>query len=162
MTLSPLLRLLLAAGLFVAGVPKAPLAQDSSVWTAKLNGDFVTLTYGSLDPDKSPLLMVACFNSMGIAVLNVHADLPEMKLGTPLAIAFSSDGKTAPVDGEAGREEPGDPVYGEATDIALKPILDVLRSDKPVTVTVGEVSAELAVHGRAAAVEQFTKDCSLD
>ncbi len=69
------------------------------MWTAKLNGDFVTLTYGSLDPDKSPLLMIACFNSMGIAVLNVHADLPEMKLGTPLTIEFASDGMTAPVDG---------------------------------------------------------------
>ena len=162
MTLSPLLRVLLAAGLLAAALPKAPLAQESSVWTAKLNGDFVTLTYGSLNPDKNPLLMIACFNSMGIAVLNVHTDLPEMKLGTPLTIEFASDGMTAPVAAEVGRDEPGDPIYGEATDIALKPILDVLRSDKPVTVKVGTASADLAIHGRAAAVEQFTKDCSLD
>lgn len=156
------MRVLIAAGLFAGALTGVSLAQESSVWTAKLNGDFVTLTYGSLNPDKSPLLMIACFNSMGIAVLNVHADLPEMKLGTPLRIEFASDGKTAPVDAEAGRDEPGDPIYGEATDIALEPILDVLRGDKPVTVTVGEVSAELAAPGRAAAVEQFTKDCSLD
>ena len=162
MTLSPIFRVLLAVGLVAAALPKAASAQESSVWTAKLNGDFVTLTYGALDPEKSPLLMIACFNSMGIAVLNVHTGLPEMKLGTPLAIAFTADGKTAPIDGEAGQDEPGDPIYGEATDIALKPILDVLRSDKPVTVTVGEVSAELGVPGRAAAVEQFAKDCSLD
>jgi hypothetical protein len=157
------MRIFVAAGsLFAGALTGVGLAQESSVWTAKLNGDFVTLTYGSLNPDKSPLLMIACFNSMGIAVLNVHADFPEMKLGTPLMIEFASDGKTAPVDAEAGQDEPGDPIYGEATDIALEPILDVLRSDKPVTVTAGEVSAELAVHGRAAAVEQFTKDCSLD
>jgi hypothetical protein len=162
MTVSPFMRAIVTAGLFAGALTGVSLAQDSSVWTAKLNGDFVTLTYGSLNPDKSPLLMIACFNSMGIAVLNVHAELPKMKLGTPLSVAFASDGKTAPVDAEAGQDEPEDPIYAEATDIALAPILEVLRSDKPATVTVGEVSAELAVHGRAAAVEQFTKDCSLD
>jgi len=161
MTLSPLMRIIVAAGLLAGSLTGASSA-ESLVWTAKANGSFVTLTYGSLDRDKSPLLMIACFNSMGIAVLNVHADLPEMEPGTPLAIAFTADGLTAPVDAEAGRDQPGDPIYGEATDIALKPILDVLRSDKPVTVKVGTVSAELAVHGRANAVDQFAKDCSLD
>src|SRR5680860_605545 len=108
MPLSHTVRALLAAGLLLAALPKAGLAAETSVWTAKLNGDFVTLTYGSLNPDTSPLLMLACFNSMGIAVLNVHADLPEMKPGTPLAIAFAADGLTAPVKAEAGRDQPGD------------------------------------------------------
>jgi len=162
MTLSPSMRVFVAAGFLAGSLTGASLAQESLVWTAKVNGDFVTLTYGSLNPDTSPLVMIACFNSMGIAVLNVHADLPDMKLGTPLAIEFTSDGLTAPVAAEAGRDQPGDPIYGEATDIALKPILDVLRSDKPVTVKAGAVSAELAAHGRAKAVDQFAKDCSLD
>jgi len=162
MTIKSNMRFLLAAALLAGSLPGASSAQGTSVWTAKVNGSFVTLTYGSLDPDESPLVMLACFNGMGIAVLNVHADLSETKPGTPLAIEFTSDGLTAAVEGEAGRDEPGDPVFGEATDVAVKPILDVLRSDGPVTVKVGAVSAELSGHGRAQAVEQFTKDCSLD
>jgi hypothetical protein len=162
MTLSPIVRVLVAAGLFAASLPGASSAEDTSVWTAKVNGSFVTLTYGSLDPDKSPLVMLACFNGMGIAVLNVHADLPETKPGTPLAIEFASDGLSAAVEAEAGRDQPGDPIFGEATGVAVKPILDVLRSDGPVTVKVGAVSTELSVHGRAQAIEQFANDCELD
>ncbi|HUU65847.1 MAG TPA: hypothetical protein VMW57_00985 [Methyloceanibacter sp.] len=162
MTFNHTVRALLAAGLIAGSLPAAGSAAETSVWTAKVNGDFVTLTYGSLNPDTSPLVMIACFNSMGIAVLNVHADLPDMKLGTPLAIEFTSDGLTAPVEAEAGRDEPGDPIYGEATAIAVKPIVNVLRTDGPVTVKVGAVSAELPIHGRKEAVEQFAKDCSLD
>ena len=162
MTLGYTARVFLAAGLLTMALAEAGSSEETSVWTAKLNGDFVTLTYGSLNPDTSPLLMIACFNSMGIAVLNVHAALPDMTPGTPLSVALSTDGLSATVKAEAGRDEPGDPIYAEATDVALKPILDVLRMDGPVTVKTSTVSADLSVHGRHEAVAQFAKDCSLD
>lgn len=52
--------------------------------------------------------------------------------------------------------------FAEASDIAVKPVLEVLRQAGPLTVTTGKASASLSDNGRAQAVERFTQDCGLD
>ena len=52
--------------------------------------------------------------------------------------------------------------FAEASDIAVKPVLEVLRQAGPLTVTTGKASASLSDKGRAQAVERFTQDCALD
>jgi hypothetical protein len=161
MTMSSTLRFVLAAALLAGALPQASVA-ETLVWTEKASGGFVTLTYGLLDPDKSPLFMLSCLNGMGIAVLDIRSDLPETKPGTPLTIELTSDGLTAPVQGEAAKDETSGASFGQASDIEVKPILDVLRGSGPVTVKVGTESATLSEHGRAEAVDKFGKDCELD
>jgi len=156
-------RFLLAAALLAASLPGASLAEETSVWSAKTNGSFVTLTYGTLSADKPPLFMLSCFNGMGIAVLDVRPGLgDDTKPGTPLTIALMSGGQTAQVEGEATRDEESGATFAEASDMAVKPIVDVLRGNGPVTIKVGAANAELTDTGRADAVERFTKDCTLD
>lgn len=154
-------RVLLAAALVAGALSGVALAKDTSVWTNKESGSFVTLTYGPLNPAKTPLFMLSCFNGMGIAVLNVHSGLPDTKPGTALTIDLASGDLTLPVEGESARDQAAGGTFGEASDIEIKPILNVLRGKSPVTVKVGGTNSELSDHGRAEAVEKFTEACEL-
>jgi hypothetical protein len=123
-------------------------AEESLVWLGKSNGSLVTLAYGPVDPTKAPLFLLSCFNGIDVAVLDIHAI--ELSVGS---VTASLDGETADASGE---------VFGEASDIKVKPVLAVLREKGPVTVKIGEMSATLAEQGRAEAVEQFAGACRLD
>jgi hypothetical protein len=155
-------RFLLAAVLLATSLPGESLAEATSVWNAKTNGSFVTLTYGTLDADKGPIFMLSCFNNMGIAVLDVRPELGDTKPGTPLTIELTGGGLTAKVEGEATRDEDSGATFAESSDAEVKPILDVLRASGPVTIKAGSASAELTDTGRADAIDRFTKDCTLD
>ena len=136
--------------------------EEGFVWTAKVSGGFTSLAYGPADPMKSPLFLLSCLDGIDIAVLDVRSKLPDTKPGTPLEIELSGGGLTAPLKAEAVHDDADGTVFGEASDFKVKPVVEVLRADGPVTVKVGEVSTELSDQGRAAAVDQFTKDCKLD
>jgi hypothetical protein len=154
-------RVLLAAALVAASLSSVALAKDTSVWTNKESGSFVSLTYGPLDPAKTPLFMLSCFNGMGIAVLNVHSDLPDTKPGTGITIDLTSGELALPVEAEAVRDPASGDTLSEAGDIEIKPILNLLRGKSPVTIKVGGTNSKLSDHGRAEAVEKFTEACEL-
>lgn len=162
MTQRPLASLLLAAGLVIASGAAAAWAQKSALWRANVSGGFATLSYGPLDPEEPQVFLLSCLDGVNIAVLSVHMDFPESETGVPVTIDLSGGAKAAPVAGETAREEASGAIYVEAGDIAVKPILEVLRESGPVTVKVGDVTAELSDQGRAERVAQFAKDCTLD
>jgi hypothetical protein len=66
-------RLLIAATFLVGALPQGSLArtEESLVWTEKSSEDLVSLTYGPLDPAKTPLFLLTCFNSMEVAALEI-------------------------------------------------------------------------------------------
>jgi len=66
------------------------------------------------------------------------------------------------VAGETAAEDGTGVIYGEAGDIAVTPILKVLREKGPVSMKSGAIGYELSETGRAEAVAKFSKDCSLD
>jgi hypothetical protein len=98
---------------------------------------------------------------MGIAVLDLRQEIAGAKPGDALAIALSAGDEKAEVKGEAARDDAG-MIFAEASDIAVKPVLEVLRQAGAVTVTAGGASVSLSDEGRAQAVERFTKDCPLE
>jgi hypothetical protein len=157
-------RLLLAVCLLVGALPPGGFAraEEQLVWTEKASAGFVSLAYGALDPAKAPLFLLSCFNAMSIAVLDVRTDMAEAKPGAALTIELSAGDAKSPVEGEAARDDATGVTFGEASDIAVKPVLDVLRQSGPLTVTIGETSAALSDQGRAEAVETFSKDCEVD
>jgi len=155
-------RFLLTATLLVVALPGLSFAEETSVWNAKPNGSFVTLTFGPISADKAPLFMLSCFNGMGIAVLDVRPELGDTKPGTPLSIDLAAGDQTAKVEGEATRDEESGATFAESSDAKVKPILDVLRVIGPVTLKVGTASTELTDTGRADAINRFTEDCTLD
>ena len=157
-------RLLFAACFLMGVLPFGSFSrtEERLLWTEKSSAGFVSLAYGPLDPAKSPLFLLSCFNAMSIAVLDVRTEMAEAKPGAALTIELSAGDAKSPVEGEAARDDATGVTFGEASDIAVKPVLDVLRQSGPLTVTIGETSAALSDQGRAEAVETFSKDCEVD
>jgi hypothetical protein len=156
--------LFLALALMMAALPVAGLARtgEELIWTEHSSDNLTSLAYGSLDPATNPLFMLSCFNGMSIAVLDVHHEVAGTKPGEPLTIELSAGAAQSPVKGEAALDEASGVTFAEASDIAVKPVLAVLRAEGPLTVKLGETSATLSDNGRAEAVAQFSKDCLLD
>jgi hypothetical protein len=153
----------LLAFLAFAAVPAGGVAAEGSkIWQAKASGDFVTLRYGPLDERESPLFLLSCLNSVSIAVLSVYMDFPERQPGDPISVEFSAGNESTTVAGETAQEDGTGVIYGEAGDIAVKPILKVLREKGPVSMTSAAIGYELSDAGRAKAVADFSKDCKLD
>jgi hypothetical protein len=135
-------------------------AEDTQVWLSKSNGSLVTLAYGPVDPTKTPLFLLSCFNGMDVAVLDIHQNISGAKAGDKVAIKLSAGGASASLDGETA--DASGEVFGEASDIKVKPVLAVLSEKGPVTVKIGGTTATLSEQGRAEAVEQFAGACTLD
>jgi hypothetical protein len=160
MMIRPLARSVFAFVIAALACLSLARAEDTQVWLSKSNGSLVTLAYGPVDPTKAPLFLLSCFNGMDIAVLDIHHNVSGAKAGDKLAIELNAGGATASLDGETA--DANGEVFGEASDIKVKPVLAVLREKGPVTVKIGEMTATLAEQGRAEAVEQFAGACTLD
>ena len=132
------------------------------MWIEKASEGFVSLGYGPLDPAKTPTLLLSCFDAMAIAVLDLHIPIDGAKSGEALTIALSAGEAKANVEGEAALDEASGMIFAEASDIAVKPVLEVFRQPGPVAVTVGQTNATLSDQGRADAVDKFSKDCQID
>jgi hypothetical protein len=162
MMIRPLAWSFVAFVVAVAAIASLSLAwaEESLVWLSKSNGSLVTLAYGPVDPTKAPLFLLSCFNGIDVAVLDIHQDIAGAKPGEKLAIELSAGSATASLDGETA--DASAEVFGEASDIKVKPVLAVLREKGPMTVNIGGVNVTLSEQGRAEAVEQFAGACQLD
>ena len=155
-----LLAVCLVAGALSSAI--SARAEESLVWIEKASEGFISLAYGSLDTAKPPLFLLSCFDAMGIAVLDVHTQIDGVKPGEALTIELSAGDAKAQLEGEAARDEANGVIFAEASDIAVNPLLDVLRQVGPVTVTIGKTSATLSDQGRADGVSKFSQDCQID
>jgi hypothetical protein len=157
-------RLLLAALLLIGALPaqSSTPPDESLVWTEKASGSHVALTYGPLDSAKQPVFLLSCFNGMDVAVLEVFGAIEGKRPGQKLTIELSAGSAQSPLDGEASVDEKTGAMFAEASDIALAPVLDVLRSPGPLTIKTGFTSRTLSDAGRAEAVAKFSKDCEMD
>lgn len=157
-------RLLNARLLAVLALLTATLAGqahgESLVWTERTSGDLTTLAYGPLDPARTPLFLLSCFNEMEIAILDVHQEV-DGAAGDAITIELSSAKGQAPIAGEVAKNRDTGTTFAEASDIKVKPILEVLRDEGDLTLSIGKTNTTLSDAGRAAAVAQFGKDCRL-
>jgi hypothetical protein len=155
---------LLAAVLALAALPLAHAgkSEEAMMWTEKSSGGLTTLAYGPLKHTASPLFVLSCFSGMNIVVLDVHKEIPGAKRGDPITIELSSAKAQAPVKAEVETNEATGTNFGEASDIDVKPVLQVMRDPGPLTVKMGEASATLSDQGRAQAIAEFVENCKLE
>jgi hypothetical protein len=152
----------LAVVLVLAALPVASAAtgEDGHMWTGKSNGSHVSLAYGPTDQSQQPVFLLSCFNGMNVAVLDVFGAIEGTRPGQALTIELSA-GSTKSLEGEASLDDQTGSMFAEASDIDLKPVLDVLKSPGPLTVKTGPTSRTLSDKGRAEAVGKFTEACEL-
>jgi hypothetical protein len=157
-------RLILAIATILAILPLASpsRSEQASMWTETNDGGLTMLAYGPLDPAQNPLFVLSCFSGMNIVVLDVHQEIPGAKPGDPLTIELSSAKAQSPLKGEVGKNETTGKTFGEASDINVKPVLEVLRDSGPLTIKMGEASAIMSEQGRAESVSKFVENCKLE
>lgn len=157
-------RLSLAIVAMLATLPlvSAGRSEQALIWTENTSKGLTTLAYGPLDPAQNPLFVLSCFSGMNIVVLDVHKEIPDAKPGDPLTIELSSAKAQSPVKGEVGKNETTGKTFGEASDINVKPVLEVLRDSGLLTVKMGEASATMSEQGRAESVTKFVENCQLE
>lgn len=136
-------------------------AQETLVWTEKASEGFVSLTYGSLDASKQPVFLLSCFNEMGIAVLDIFGVIQGTRPGEKLTIEMAA-GNSHSLEGSVEIDKKTATMFAEASDIEVKPILEVLKSSGPLTVKMAATTLTMAETGRAEAAERFGKNCILD
>ena len=156
-------RLSLAACLLAAASsPGNPLqAQETLVWTDKASEGFVSLSYGPLDPRKQPKFLLSCFNEMGIAVLDMFGVIQGTRPGEKLTIEFSGASSLS-LEGSVELDAKSGSMFAEASDIEVKPLLEVLKSPGPVTVKMAATTLSFSDTGRGEAADRFGKNCKLD
>lgn len=157
-------RLLAAAGLLALALPLANMAwsEEAMIWAEKSSGTSTSLAYQSINLSVGPLFMVTCFNGMSIVVLDVHKEIDGAKPGQPILIEISSAKAQSPVEGEVTRNEATGKTFGEATDIDVKSVLEVLRDPGPVTIKMGGTTATMSDQGREEAVSRFSHNCEVE
>ena len=148
-----------SAILLLANVGKS---EEAMMWMQKSSGDLTMLAYGPLNPTASPLFVLSCFSGMSIVVLDVHKEIPGAKRGDAITIEISSAKAQAPVKAEVETNEATGTNFGEASDIDVKPVLQVMRDPGPLTVKMGEASVTLSDQGRAQAIAEFVENCKLE
>ncbi|MFD0988449.1 hypothetical protein [Methyloligella solikamskensis] len=154
-------RLLLV--LTVMAIPLAASArtQENAVWSAQSAGDMSALRYGAFDADL-PLLLLSCFNELEVAVLDIYDDVGDVKPGDPLAIELAAGSIAAPLKGEAAKEVESADIYAEVSDFPIKPVMNVLRAEGPLTVKIGDTTRTYEGIGREEALKTFAETCELD
>jgi hypothetical protein len=152
----------IALALAILPIADAGKSEEAMIWTEKSSGGLTALAYGPLDPMASPLFVLSCFSGMNIVVLDVHKEIPGAKRGDALTIEISSAKAQAPVKAEVEINEATGTNFGEASDINVQPLLQVMRDPGPLTVKMGEASAALSDQGRAQGVADFVENCKLE
>lgn len=151
-----------ALGVATLLLADAGKSEEAMMWTEKESGGLTTLAYGPLDSSKTPLFALSCFSDMNIAVLDVHKEIPGAKRGDPITIELSSEKAQAPLKAEVEINEATGTTFGEASDIDVKPLLQVMRDPGSLTLKMAEVSVTLSDQGRADAVAKFVENCKLE
>jgi len=162
MTRIPMRSLIGAALLFIALPQGAGHAPESQVWTEKSDEGRASLAYGPLDPSKTPLFLLTCFNNMDVAVLEIFVVIEGTRPGQPMTIELSAGSAKLPLKGEISVDDATSSMFAEANEVKVKPVLEVLRAPGPLTINLGLTNKTLSDQGRADAVEKFDQACELD
>lgn len=154
-------RLCLAACLLTGTVLAGSFArgEDTLVWTANSNGGLISLTYGSLDASKPPVLLLSCFNEMDVAVLEVFGTIEGTRPGQKLSIDLSAGSAQSSIEGTTEIDDTTGTMFAEASSIEIAPVLSVLKSPGALTVKTASTTRTLPEVGRAEAAEKFSADC---
>jgi hypothetical protein len=151
----------IAGLLLLLGAPLMGATEKVYVWADRSSGGLISLAYGPSNPAENPLFLLSCFNEMDVAVLDVHREVDGGSPGQPLTIEVASKQRQAPVKGEVAKNDATGTTFGEAAGIEVTPLLEVLREQGPLTLTMGRTSATLPDEGRAEAVSRFSQGCKV-
>lgn len=132
------------------------------VWSAHQFEGNASLIYGSPETAEDFTFFLFCDNGKKEAELTVYEEIKDAEIGKPISIEIDVGSAKIALKGETATDEMSGFVFGMAKTIAVKPLLAVLEASGPASVKMGQVTTTLPEKGRAAAVSEFAKACTLD
>jgi len=154
--------LALAACLALGAPVTAVVAEPGFAWLVNQGEGNATLVYGSTETGEDYSFFLSCNNKKKEAEMTVYQDIEGAKVGQPLTIQISVGSAKVALKGKTSTDEMSGFIFGLAKNIAVKPVLAVLKASGPAIVKMGEVTTNLPEKGRAEALAKFAKACKLD
>lgn len=132
------------------------------VWSNHQFEGNASLIYGSSETAEDFTFFLFCDNGKKEAELTVYEEIKDAEIGEPISIEIDVGSAKIALEGETATDEMSGFVFGMAKKIAVKPLLALLEVTGPASVNMGKVTATLPEKGRAGAVSEFAKACTLD
>jgi hypothetical protein len=154
------------AALLALAIPMAARAAESEtgyVWTGgETEKGFSTLVYGSPETPEDLLFWVHCDMKKKTTEMTVYVDNPGTEVGQAITIELSAGAAKLPVKGKIVTDEMSGFLFAEARNFKVKPVIELLKPKGPASAKTGNVVTILPDDGRAEAVSEFAKACTLD
>jgi hypothetical protein len=151
----------LAAALLGAAAARAAEDYPGFAWMAGGDEGNAYLTFGSTETGEDYVFNVFCGADRS-SNMTVYVDIAGTQVGDPVTIDLRVGEERLEVPGKIGTDEMSGFLFAEAQDIKIKPAVQLLSAEGPITVKTGSVVTTLPEEGRANATAEFAKSCPLD
>ena len=156
--------LALVAGL-LAGASLCAAAEEipGYEWMGgKTEEGFASFVYGSPETVEDLLFWVICDMKHKSTEMTVYEDNPGTKVGQAMTIELGAGSAKLPVKGKIETDGMSGFFFAKAMNFKVKPVIELFKAEGKVTATTGKVVTTLPEKGRAEALAQFAKACTLD
>ena len=155
LTVPRFIGLALLAGAMLAGPAGA---KDTAVWFSYVDKEAAAVGFATPESDDVRFVLYCEHASRKVSV-TVKRTLTGVKEKQPLAIDLSAGASKVSLNGVAVADKDDGYIYGEARDVSVAPVVDVLRASGPLKVKLAGKSFSFPEKGRANHLKVFENGC---
>jgi hypothetical protein len=135
-------------------------AKDTAVWSSFVDEQAASLNFSTPESDDVRFVLY-CEHATKKVSVTVNRELKGVKEKAPLIVDLSVGAAKVSLKGIAAVNENDGYVYGEANDIAVAPVVDVMRASGPLNVKLAGKSFTFPEKGRAKNLKVFEDGCKV-
>ncbi len=147
-------------------VPEADAAEPGAIegyeWMGGVNKGNASFIYGSPETAEDVEFWLTCEPKTTETELTVYVDITGTKVGQAMPIEISVGSAKTTVKGKITTDEMTGFYFAEAKGLKVKPVVEVFKGKGTVTIKTGKLTTLLPEKGRAEALAEFAKGCTLD
>jgi hypothetical protein len=163
-------RRLCAALCFVAGGLSASSGTDAAEpgavqgyeWMGAVREGTASFVYGSPESAEDLEFWLTCEPKSKATELTVYVDIKGTKVGQAMPIEISVGSAKTVVKRKIATDEMTGFYFAEARELKVTPVVEVFKAKGTATIKTGKLTTLLPEKGRAKALAEFAKGCTLD
>jgi type II secretory pathway component PulC len=133
-------------------------AKDTAVWSSFVDEQAASLNFSTPESDDVRFVLY-CEHATKKVSVTVNRELKGVKDKAPLTVDLSVGAAKVSLKGVAVTNENDGYIYGEANDIAVAPVTEVLRAPGTLNVKLAGKSFSFPENGRAKNLKVFEDGC---
>jgi hypothetical protein len=138
-----------------------PGAIEGYEWMGGIQDGTASFVYGSPETAEDLEFWLTCEPKTKETELTIYVDIEENKVGQQMPIEVSVGSAKTVVKGKVATDEMIG-VHVLAKGFKVKPVVEVFKGNGTVTIKTGKITTLLPEKGRAKALAEFAKGCTLD